>query len=114
MFKSPSLEVPQYWHLNDFGPTAVRYYADRNRNRRRDANEPLEGSMFHTTPPNEAEEAVYRQQHPESSAPPPVHLFESHGCIHLAPTQLQRFVTRRAFARGTPLAIHKYSESFRP
>lgn len=111
-FKSGSLDLPSYWHLNDFGPLAVRYFADRNKNGRKDRNEPLEGSMFHTTPPNEGEDAVYRREHPGSTEDPPMTMFQSHGCIHLAPIQLQRMIARGAFIRGTSLTIHTYGEHY--
>jgi len=35
---------------------------------------------------------------------------QSHGCIHMAPIQLQRMNAHGAFIRGTALTIHTYSE----
>lgn len=89
---------PPIWNFNDFGPIAVRFYNDRNANRKRDANEPLEGEMFHTTAENEAEGGN-------------TVLYESHGCIHLRPIERDRLLALDAFQKGTLLIIYKYSES---
>ena len=92
-------KVPPTWVFNDFGPVAVRFYADRNNNRKRDANEPLQGEMIHTTPDNEAEGG------------PDTKLYESHGCVHIRPFDRERMLAIDAFHRGTLLVIHDYEES---
>lgn len=102
-------EFPDTWVFNDFGPVAVRYYRDRNKNRRRDANEPLEGRMIHTTPKNEAK-SYLAAQHPDRVIP--VNLVESHGCIHIRPADLKGFRDEGAFRQGMPLIIHRYDEFF--
>ncbi|HEY2730665.1 MAG TPA: L,D-transpeptidase family protein [Polyangia bacterium] len=105
-----SLTLPDRWLLNDFGPQAIRYFRDRNRNRVLDGHERLEGEMFHTTPENEAEERAFYAAHPRSRARPPTTLFESHGCIHLAPFDKKALLALGAFRRGTTLIIHRYVE----
>jgi hypothetical protein len=107
-------KVPPTWVFNDFGPRAVRYFVDSNKNGVWDKGEEIKGEMFHTTPDNEAEEAVFREGHPGSTADPPVGMFESHGCIHMRPTEFGRLIGAGAFTRGTRLTVHKYSEHFQP
>jgi hypothetical protein len=102
----PSNGFPKTWFLNDFGPKAVRYYRDRNKNRKRDANEPLEGEMIHTTADNEAQ-SVHYDGNPEE-----VLLDESHGCIHIRPVDRDTFIAAGAFRQGMTLAIHEYGETF--
>ena len=92
--------VPETWVFNDFGPTAIRYFKDRNHDGRLDDGETLSGEMFHTTPDNEA----------SSSAS----MYESHGCIHLRPAQRDRMIGAGGFRRGMPLVIHTYTERFTP
>ena len=104
--------VPPCWVFNDFGPRAVRYFIDSNKNGVWDRGDQMKGEMFHTTPDNEAEEAVFRRDHPGWAADPPVGMFESHGCIHMRPTEFGRLITAGAFTRGTRLTIHRYSEHF--
>jgi hypothetical protein len=89
--------IPATWVFNDFGPIAVRYYEDRNRNHRQDANEPLSGEMFHTTPDNEADRTSG--------------LYTSHGCIHLRPADRDLLLGQDAFKVGTLLVIHNYGET---
>jgi hypothetical protein len=103
-----SYTLPDTWMLNDFGPVAVRYYRDRNRNRRLDVGERLEGRMIHTTPQNEAHSTM------TNGDPTKVVLIESHGCIHVRPVDRQKFVDARAFRQGMPLIIHRYDELFDP
>jgi hypothetical protein len=100
------VEFPETWIFNDFGPLAVRYYRDRNKNRRRDANEPLEGEMIHTTHYNEAQSKRY----PEDLSK--VELDDSHGCIHIKPIDRDAFIDAAAFRQGMTLIIHRYSEHF--
>jgi hypothetical protein len=99
---------PKTWFLNDFGPKAVRYYEDRNQNRKRDPNEPLKGEMIHTTPKGEAE----TEHHPQDARK--LQLTKSHGCIHIRPIDRNDFISAGAFRQGMTLVIHQYDESYRP
>jgi hypothetical protein len=97
---------PDTWIFNDFGPLAIRYYRDRNRNGRRDANERLEGEMIHTTPYNEAQSEDFGKSAPE------IELDGSHGCIHIKPIDRDAFIDAGAFRQGMPLIIHGHDETF--
>lgn len=105
-FLRGSDDFPDTWLFSDFGPVAVRYYYDKNKNRRRDANERLSGEMIHTTSINEGQS--YQSNGRE------VYLFDSHGCIHIKPIDRQKFLDAGAFRKGTTLIIHSYDELFDP
>jgi hypothetical protein len=96
----PDSGLPDKWVFNDFGPFAVRYFVDKNRNHRRDRNEALSGEMIHTTPQNEA----------EVSRGLKVGMHPSHGCIHVDPIDRDRLHSAGAFDRGIDLLIHGYNE----
>ena len=87
--------------FNDFGPWAVRYFADKNRNKKLDGAESLSGEMIHTTPNNEG----------QISQGQAVTLFPSHGCIHVSPIDRDRLHAAGAFDRGVDLIIHGYNET---
>ncbi|MDB4975003.1 MAG: hypothetical protein JWN48_3344 [Myxococcaceae bacterium] len=93
--------IPERWVFNDFGPIAVRYYVDKNRNQRRDRGERLSGEMIHTTPQDEA--ATARGQTPALSY--------SHGCVHVSPVDRDRFLALGAFEPGVDFIIHDDGES---
>jgi hypothetical protein len=93
--------VPDVWVFNDFGPWAVRYFKDKNRNKKLDAGESLSGEMVHTTPQNEGQLVKGES----------VKLGPSHGCIHVSPFDRDRFHTLGAFDRGVDLIIHPYTET---
>lgn len=92
--------IPEVWVFNDFGPWAVRYYLDPNRNRQFDPGEKLSGEMIHTTPDTEA--AAEREL--------PVRLSPSHGCIHIKPSDRERFWQLGAFEVGNLVVVHGPSE----
>jgi hypothetical protein len=100
-FDSDRDGIPDVWVFNDFGAWAVRYFRDKNRNKKLDGKESLSGEMLHTTPENEAEVATKK----------PVVLAPSHGCIHLNPTQREQLYIAGAFSKGTDLVIHSYKET---
>jgi hypothetical protein len=93
--------VPDQWIFNDFGPYALRYFEDRNRNRKLDAQEKLMGEMIHTTVEDEA----------HSLREMPFKLQHSHGCIHIRPADREGMVRVGAFRRGTLLIVHRPSET---
>lgn len=96
------LEVPRIWVFNDFGPLAIRYYRDKNKNRRRDADEPMMGEMIHTTPEDEAATALGRA----------FSLAESHGCVHIRPADRDKLMNAGVFKVGVPFIVHRYNEVF--
>jgi hypothetical protein len=87
--------------FNDFGPWAVRYFKDKNHNKKLDAGESLSGEMIHTTPENEGQ--IVKGE--------PVTLEPSHGCIHVSPADRDRFHAVGAFDKGVDLIIHVYAEA---
>ena len=99
-------DFPAAWVFSDFGPAAVRYYKDVNKNRHLDGKEWLRGEMIHTTAQNEAESQQWDADKTR------VQLFESHGCIHIRPAAMRVFREAGAFERGMTLVIHQYREPF--
>jgi hypothetical protein len=95
-------KVPDKWIFNDFGPVAIRWFKDKNKNGKLDDGEELSGEMFHTTPDNEAQTALNMN----------VVLVPSHGCIHLKPTDRDNLLTIGAFKSGTKFKVYKYQEVF--
>ncbi len=95
--------IPDEWVFNDFGPVAIRYFCDPNKNRRRDPgeNEKMMGEMIHTTPENEAETRTGQS----------VRMLHSHACIHVRPLDLRRLLQRGAFQRGMLLFVHDRNET---
>jgi hypothetical protein len=104
IYDSDRDNVPDRWVFNDFGPFAVRYFRDRNRDGRLDNGETLSGEMIHTTPQDEAQTA--KGQRPL--------LGESHGCIHVSPRGRDKLMRAGAFQRGIELVIHEYAEGLPP
>lgn len=92
--------VPDTWVFNDFGPKAVRYFRDKNHNKKLDEGESLSGEMIHTTPDNEGQ--VVKGED--------VTLGFSHGCVHVNPIERDQFHAAGAFKRGTDFIVHKYTE----
>lgn len=94
------MKVPNKWVFNDFGPIAIRWFKDVNGNGKLDESERLSGQMFHTTPDNEAQQALGQT----------VTLSSSHGCIHLKPADRDRLLSVGAFSPGAVFIVHKYHE----
>lgn len=92
--------MPDVWVFNDFGPIAINYYRDPNRNRKLDRGEKVMGEMIHTTPETEATTELRR----------PATLESSHGCIHIKPIDLRRFLNIGAFKPGTLIFVHGSNE----
>jgi len=96
--------IPKTWIFNAFGPVAIRYFRDLNGNKKRDKNEPLDGSMFHTTAENEAELKLGKT----------IDMTNSHGCIHLNPADRAQLTGMKAFRGGMDLVIHPYNKKYTP
>lgn len=94
--------VPRVWIFNDFGPVAIRWFKDTNKNKRVDGKEKLSGQMFHTTPTNEA----------QNTRNLPVVLTQSHGCIHLIPKDRDTLFAMGAFNKGRRFVVHQYNEKY--
>lgn len=109
--------LPKTWVFNDFGPVAVKYFADYNNNRKLDAvakpgqrREELLSDFMHTTPFGEVAATLDRQL-PSSQT---MLLGESHGCIHMDPTFLRKWVAAGILVVGATLEIHPYREDTVP
>lgn len=92
--------IPDVWVFNDFGPVAINYFRDTNRNRKRDPGEKMMGEMIHTTPQDEG----------NTDQGKPVTLTPSHGCIHVRPADLAGLLSRGAVKVGELLVVHGPSE----
>ena len=99
--------IPDRWLFNDFGPFAVRYFRDANNDGKLDGDEHLSGEMLHTIQLNEAQDASNKAA---GKIVRPITLLPSHGCIHVAPKDRDRFRNAGAFDRGTPFIVHPYGE----
>lgn len=94
-------KLPSSWVFNDFGHITAFMFVDKNRNSRFDKDaENVHGEFFHTTPDNEAQVARGL----------PVALQESHGCIHMHPTEFDGMISRGYFKRGVVVHIHPYTK----
>jgi hypothetical protein len=92
--------VPSTWVFNDFGHQTCYYFKDLNRNRRLDGNEVIHGEFLHTTPDNEAQ-----AQRGEE-----VRLAQSHGCIHIGPSDIDDLKQKGYVDRGNTFVVHEYTE----
>ena len=99
-----SATVPSTWLFNDFGPKQFRYYRDVNHNKRFDPGiDVLMPEMIHTTPGDEALKA---------QGQPPAPLGESHGCVHVEPSDRDAMQKAGILSPGTPFIIHGYNETY--
>jgi hypothetical protein len=92
--------IPEQWVFNDFGPVAINYFCDPNRNRRHDPGERMMGEKIHTTAENEAE-TTNRER---------IRMEHSHACIHVRPLDLRRLLRLGAFKKGRLLFVHDQRE----
>ncbi len=99
--------IPDRWLFNEFGPLALRYFRDKNHDGRLDGGEHLSGEMLHTVQLNEAQTDI---NNAAGSIVSPITLTASHGCIHVAPKDRDRFHDAGAFKPGTPFIVHRYDE----
>lgn len=94
-------EIPKRWVFNDFGHITCFLYRDLNKNGQRDAKERVHGEFIHPTPFDEA--AVRKGLD--------VKLVESHGCIHVKPTDIDDMIKRGFLAKNRVVVVHRYSET---
>lgn len=105
--------LPKTWVLNDFGQVAVKYFRDYNGNSRLDADgragspkEEILGDFMHTTPASEVALILDKMLVSERG----IVLSVSHGCIHMAPDFMQKWVAQGVLKVGATLEVHPYSE----
>jgi hypothetical protein len=95
-------KIPDKWVFNDFGHITCYFYKDKNRDGRFNKDtESIHGEFFHTTPVNEAQQALGL----------PVVLENSHGCIHLKPSDIDAMRYRGFMNKGNRVVIHRYDET---
>lgn len=95
--------IAKTWVYNAFGPIAVRFFKDLNGNGRLDPKtEQRSGAMFHTTSENEAQTALKQT----------VTMNNSHGCIHLKPSERDHLISIKALAAGVKLVIYPYEKKY--
>lgn len=97
-------EIPPTWIFNAFGKTTFLYYEDVNDNGRFDKGiDRVVKDMIHTTPESEAEQARGKD---ESTG-------ESHGCVHIRPSDREKMKTDGMLNPGTPFFVHRYTEQYK-
>lgn len=92
--------LPKTWVFNDFGHMTVYYFKDLNKNKRLDGKEVIHGEFLHTTPDNEAQAARGEA----------IDLRESHGCVHVAPADIDDMKKKGYLDKGNTLVVHGYDE----
>lgn len=100
----PKGKFPDKWVFNDFGHITVKYFKDLNNNGIKDKNEPMMSDFIHTTPDNEAETALGKN----------VELYDSHGCIHIKPNDIDDLIARHFIQKGRIIEVHGYNEIMAP
>jgi hypothetical protein len=105
--------LPDTWMFNEFGHISVKYFKDVNHDgvqNVRDKRENLLGDFIHTTPGNEA--LAYYNSRVESPLPQfRVNLHESHGCIHVRPTDIDVMIGTGYLKRGQSVVVHAYNDN---
>jgi hypothetical protein len=105
-YKPPALgglgltDFPSKWVYNDFGHTTCKFFRDVNKNRKLDKGEHIHSEYVHTTPDNEAQFAKGEK----------VELYESHGCIHVKPADIDDMIHKGYMRKGNSAKVHKYNE----
>lgn len=106
-------DLPKTWVINDFGRIAVKYFRDYYGNHRLDAGgqpgspkEEVLGDFMHTTPASEVALVLDKKIINEGI----IVLSVSHGCIHMDPKFMQRWVALGVLKVGAKLEIHPYSQ----
>lgn len=93
--------VPDKWVLNDFGHVTIKYFRDLNNNGMLDnKSERVMSDFIHTTPINEFETRQKKN----------VALFESHGCVHVKPKDIDEMITMEYLKKGNVFQVHPYNE----
>lgn len=105
-----SMEMPDRWLFNDFGHISIKYFVDRNHdgilNKK---TETLMGDFIHTTP---GEEAITSYNSRALATQPrfQVSLSESHGCIHVKPTDVDLMIGAGYLKKGQSMVVHSYKD----
>jgi hypothetical protein len=93
-------ELPKTWVFNDFGHQTCYFFKDVNKNLKLDGKEHIHREFIHPTPSNEA----------QTERGNPVILFESHGCIHVKPKDIDEMIRKGYLKAGNKIFVHSYLE----
>lgn len=91
---------PRFWVFNDFGHISVKYFKDTNHDWKMDGKERILGDFIHTTPYDEA----------STSKGQNFSLEQSHGCIHVRPTEIDTMIGNGYIAKGLTIEVHSYAD----
>jgi hypothetical protein len=92
--------IPKEWVFNDFGHITCYYFKDIDKDLKLGSNEKIHSEFIRTTPVNEGQ-ALQKKT---------IILDESHGCIHVAPQDIDDMNRKGYLAPGNELIVHRYSE----
>jgi hypothetical protein len=99
-----SASIPKTWVFNDFGHMTCYYFDDVKGDGAFDPKtERVRSTYLHTTPDDEATAARY----PKGT----IVLHKSHGCIHLAPKDIDEMVAHKYLKRGNHIIVHTYLDA---
>jgi len=100
-----SFYLPDTWIFNDFGHVTVKMYSDNNNNGKLDPGEENR-EYFHPTPDIEA--LISTGTNPNDIYERT--LGESHGCIHVKPTDIDEMIAKKYMSIGNQVVIHSYDD----
>ncbi|MET4084065.1 hypothetical protein ABIB40_004039 [Pedobacter sp. UYP30] len=100
LYNIPRNLSPRFWVFNDFGHVSVKYFKDTNHDWKMDGKEHILGDFIHTTPGDEA--STSKKQN--------FNLVESHGCIHVKPTEIDTMIGNGYIAKGLTIEVHPYND----
>ncbi|WDF53946.1 hypothetical protein [Mucilaginibacter sp. KACC 22063] len=106
-------ELPDKWLFSDFGHISVKYFKDFNHDGIMNGKESVMNDFIHTTPDNEAVTS-YNLRRTASQRPFPVTLPESHGCIHVKPTDIDIMIGAGYLKKGQGIVVHNYADKVIP
>jgi hypothetical protein len=97
-------QLPDKWLFNDFGHQTCYLFKDTDGDGKLGKKEKIHAEFFHTTPQDEASEALGKKYT----------LSESHGCVHVRPPDLDLLVKKGYLKPGTKVVVHGYEEKLLP
>lgn len=106
-------KIPDKWLFSDFGHVSVKYFVDRNHDGIMNKKETIMSDFIHTTPSNEA--VSYYNTHVQANQLRfRLNLPESHGCIHVKPTDIDTMIGAGYLKKGEVIVVHSYNDKVIP
>lgn len=105
--------IPKTWIFNDFGHIAIKYFADKNHNYKKDGNESTVSDFIHAIQRDEAIDASRDASYLDTSLRPPRErsvLTSSHGCVHAYPKDIDALIAAHYLKKGNIFEVHDYYE----